>query len=267
MLKIILQGFLIGAAKMIPGFSGSLLAITFGVYEKTLEIIADFRKITVDKMIYLLLLGSGIILGIVLFSYLVCMLLELMYFWIILLFIGLIIGSMKDLVFKIKGYNHYIRGFIYFTLSALIVLIFSFKRESYSLVDLNSFAFLPLGIIEAFTTLIPGISGTAVYMILGVYDLILDLYINIVNIYNLPNLLLFGLGFIIGTIILSKVLTFILKKYSKTLFVIILGFMFASVCVLIKDAFIVDITVFNTILGLLFLILGYIISDKLNHLF
>ena len=267
MIKIILQGFLIGAAKVIPGFSGSLLAITFGVYEKTLEIIADFKKITVAKLFYLLLLGSGIVMGIVLFSYVVRLLLKSTYFWTMLLFIGLIIGSMKDLVFKIKGYHHYGRGFVYFTLSAIIVFIFSFKKASYTLTNLSSVAFFPLGIVEAFTTLIPGISGTAVYMILGVYDLILNLYINIVNISNLPNLLLFGLGFVIGTIILAKLLDFILKRYSKILFRIILGFMFSSVCILIRDAFTVDFNIFDTIVGLLFLVLGYIISNKLNHLF
>ena len=65
MLKTFIQGFLIGMAKMIPGFSGSLLAIIFGVYGKTLDIIAHLKNIDKSKLCYLLLLGSGIVLGII----------------------------------------------------------------------------------------------------------------------------------------------------------------------------------------------------------
>lgn len=264
MFKIILQGFFIGAGKMIPGFSGSLLAITFGVYEKALEIIAHLRTLTIGKIIYLLSLGMGIILGIISFSYIVKFLIHKIYFPIMLLFTGLIIGNLKETINNIKGYNHPIRAMVYFLLSLLSVLIISSKKTIYSISEIDEWLFLPLGIVESFTTLIPGVSGTAVYMLLGVYDVILNLYIDFTN---LGHLLCFGSGFIVGTIILSKVLTVILKKYSKQLFIVIFGFMFSAILILVKDAFNSSFNFLDLLLGLFFFIFGYVVSKKLNHLF
>ena len=267
MLKILLQGFLIGMAKMIPGFSGSLLAITFGVYEKTLNIIAHLRNLTKRKMTYLLLLGTGIIIGIIIFSYIVKFLLETLYFPIMLLFIGLIIGSMQDLWKNIKGYNHPILGFLFFIGSFSLVILFSSNKIVYGDFDTSSFLYFPLGLIESMTTLIPGISGTAVYMILGVYDVILDLYINVLKPTNLLNLFFYFVGFGIGVIILAKLLTFLLTYYRKILYISILGFMLAAILSLIRDIFNTSFSFVDLILGVFFLVLGYIVSNKLNHLF
>ncbi len=261
MIKTIIQGFLIGCAKIIPGFSGSLLAITFGVYKKTLTILSNIKKITLKNIIYVFFLGIGIIIGIILFSYIIKHLLKTSYFLIMLLFIGLIIGSIKDLICKVQSYNK-IKGTIYFILSFLLVIIFSFNHGN-TINSISTIVYLPLGFLEAFTTLIPGISGTVIYMILGVYDLILNLYIE----FNILNLILFGLGFIIGVLILSKILTLILKKYSIQLFIVILGFMCASIISLIKDVLSIDVYFPDILFGILFLIIGYFISNKLNHLF
>ncbi len=267
MLKILLQGFFIGMAKIIPGFSGSLLAITFGVYEKTLNIIANIRKLTKEKIIYLLLLGIGIIMGIVIFSYIVKCLLEIIYFPIMLLFIGLIIGSMRELGENVKEYSHPLLGLLFFVSSFIIVLLLSNNQINENDVADNIFLYFPLGLIESVTTLIPGISGTAIYMILGVYNLILDLYINIFNFNNLLNFLFYFLGFGFGCLILAKILTFILTNYRKLLYISILGFMLAAVIMLIKDAFSNSYNIIDYILGLFFLYSGYILSSKLNHLF
>ena len=50
-IKLILKGFLIGIGKIIPGFSGALLAISFNVYDKLINSITNFfsNKKTVDK--------------------------------------------------------------------------------------------------------------------------------------------------------------------------------------------------------------------------
>lgn len=265
MIKIIIQGFLIGCAKIIPGFSGSFIAIMFGVYEKTLRIISDLKNITLKKIMYLFFLATGIIMGIILFSLIIKYLLKTNYFLFILLFTGLIIGSIKDLFLKININKGKLKLIIYFVLSFTFVILLSFIRVCK--VNAQTYLYFPLGIIEAFTTLLPGVSGTAVYMVLGVYDLILNLYINVFNLKNIFNLILFGGGFIIGVLILSKILLYILKKYSNTLFVIILGNMCASIFILLKDAFMVSIHFYDVIVGIVFLVFGYFISNKLNHLF
>ena len=142
MLRILVQGFLIGAAKMIPGFSGSLLAINFGVYEKALNIIANLRKLNQKKLLYLLLLGTGIIIGIIIFSYCVKFLLKTMYFPIMLLFIGLIIGGMQGLCKEIKKYKHPVLGILLFSISFFTTLFISLSSTLISVINLSFFSLL-----------------------------------------------------------------------------------------------------------------------------
>ena len=68
--KLILffKGFLIGIGKIIPGVSGSVLAISFGVYEECLKRIENFFHDIRDNFLYLAPLGTGIVLAVLLGS-------------------------------------------------------------------------------------------------------------------------------------------------------------------------------------------------------
>lgn len=267
MLKVLIQGFLIGAAKMIPGFSGSLLAINFNVYEKTLNIIAHLKELNRKKLLYLLLLGTGIMAGIIVFSYGVKFLLKIVYFPVMLLFTGLIIGSMHEFCKEIKKYRHPILGCLLFLVSFFLMAIISLNNINYTNLEIAGFNYSVLGIMEAFTTLVPGISGTAVYMILGVYDLILDLYTNIFSLENFGNLIFYFIGIFIGFIILAKIITFLLHSYRQIMYIIILGFMTASIFILFNNILNTSFSLIDLVLGIIFLPLGYFLVIKINHLF
>ena len=63
----LLKGFIIGIGKIIPGVSGSVLAITLGVYDKSVEYINNFKHNKKESLKYLLPLGIGIIISIIIF--------------------------------------------------------------------------------------------------------------------------------------------------------------------------------------------------------
>ena len=62
------KGFIIGIAKIIPGVSGAMLAVSFGIYDKLINAITNFFDNKKFNFKFLLILGSSIILAIVLFS-------------------------------------------------------------------------------------------------------------------------------------------------------------------------------------------------------
>ena len=64
LIELIVKGFFIGLAKIIPGFSGAVLAISFGVYEVAINKITNFFKDIKSNICYFFKLGIGIILGI-----------------------------------------------------------------------------------------------------------------------------------------------------------------------------------------------------------
>ena len=87
-IKLILKGFLIGIGKIIPGFSGALLAISFNVYDKLINSITNFFSNKNENIIFLLNLSIGIISGIILFSKIILYLLNNYYLYTTIFFTG-----------------------------------------------------------------------------------------------------------------------------------------------------------------------------------
>ena len=76
MLKLFLKGFIIGIGKIIPGLSGSLLAINFNVYERAIKAISNFFSDWKENLRFLVILGTGIFLAIVMGSKIIIYLLN-----------------------------------------------------------------------------------------------------------------------------------------------------------------------------------------------
>ena len=72
MIQLFLKGIIIGIANIMPGVSGGTLAVIMGVYDKLTEAIGNFPTAPVKKKIdyikFLLQIGSGAAIGIILFA-------------------------------------------------------------------------------------------------------------------------------------------------------------------------------------------------------
>ena len=102
-LILILKGFIVGIGKIIPGVSGSMLAITLGVYERVLEAITNFFSNPKQNIKLLVNFSFGLFLAIIFFSRLILFSLNNYYDETMFLFIGLfrMINSNKKPHFKI----------------------------------------------------------------------------------------------------------------------------------------------------------------------
>lgn len=111
-----------------------------------------------------------------------------------------------------------------------------------------------LGILESTTTIIPGISGTAVLINLGYYNYNLQM----ISSLNINYLFFYVIGVIIGLILLVKLIEFILKNYSNAFYLVINGLVIASIYSIFTSF---TFTSFNEfVMGLSLLILGIFIS-------
>ena len=104
-LILIIKGFFIGIAKIIPGVSGALLAITFNLYEEGLNAITNFFDNPKKNLFFLLKVGFGIILGIIIFSKVITYFFKYYYFLTMFFFIGLIGGGIIPIIKKNKSKN------------------------------------------------------------------------------------------------------------------------------------------------------------------
>jgi len=211
-MKYFLIGVLIGIGKIIPGVSGSVIAIRFKVYEKIINSILNYFKDFKKNTKFLFSIFSGVLISIILLSRIILFLYTKYHYLMIIIFALLIISGLKDIL---KESNNYCLSCISFFLAIILIKI-PFKY------NINYFV---MGTLESISMIIPGISGTAIFVSLGVYEKMLRLFID----FNFIDMVSFFLGFIFMSLILLKIISFYLSKYKKETYSVILGFLFASI--------------------------------------
>lgn len=259
-LKDILIGVIIGAGKIIPGVSGSVLAITLGVYEK---IIYSINNIFNYKNIYYLSkLGIGIIISIVFLSRIIIYFLSNYYTYTIFVFVGLILGSIKSITNN-TSFKYYYVTILSFSVIVILGLI-NINSNNHS----GIFYYLLSGLIESVSSIIPGISGTALLILIGTYNIVIDIFSNIVSvnylITNIKIVIPFMIGILVGLIISIKVIGYLFSKYKTITYNIILGLLLGSIYIMLKGC---SYSVFNMFISILLFIISYISIKKVNHLF
>ena len=272
-IMLILKGMIIGLANVIPGVSGGTLMITLGIYERVINAISHFFKNFKENMKFLIPLGIGMGLAIILLSKVISFCLGKFPFPTTLFFIGLILGGIPLLWKKVGREKKKANYGIIFTVSFGIVLLFTFLNangSSVDLVNLNFVSYLKLffmGVIASSTMIIPGISGSFMLMLFGYYEGIIGTVSNITNFallgYNLSILVPFGIGVLIGIVLVAKLIEFLIKKYEVATYYGVLGFVLASIIAIIKPLFIITISPLQVVIGIVLLIWGYIAAYKL----
>lgn len=269
-----LKGAIIGVANIIPGVSGGTLAITLGVYEQLIGTISHFFKNFKKNLKFIIPIGIGAILSILILSKVISYSLEKYPVPTLLFFIGLILGGIPLLYRKVKKEAKSIANLTCFIIPFGLVIAMAIFQGGSNVVDFSRagiFIYPVLflvGAIAAATMVIPGVSGSFVLMLLGFYKPIINTISNLTKFENMiSNILIlipFGLGIMIGIVLIAKLIEFLLKKYEIKTYYAILGFVFASVVTLIKPLFGTSVSIFQVIIGVLLLIVGTLVAYKLG---
>lgn len=268
-----IKGFIIGVANIIPGVSGGTLAITLGIYEKLIGVISHFFKNIKENLKFIIPIGIGAVLSILLLSKVINFCLDKYTLATILFFIGFILGGIPLLHKKVKGNYRNISNIIIFLLTFGFVIILSILKGegkvSFDGLDVLGYIKIFLvGIVAAATMIIPGVSGSFVLMLLGYYKPIIDTISSLTKFSDLGQniliLLPFGVGIIIGIVVISKVLEYLFKKFEIKTYFGVLGFVTASIITIITGSSI-SFSLLQLLIGLVLLGIGFIISYKLGE--
>ena len=112
-MKLFLIGCIIGIGKVLPGISGSILAIRLGIYEKVMNAILHFSKKPKENLLFLSVLGSGFIFSTI-FGSKVLLQLFLKYGTILkILFVLFIITGIPELIKKSNSLKITILAFLF----------------------------------------------------------------------------------------------------------------------------------------------------------
>ena len=170
------------------------------------------------------------------------------------MFIGLIIGSVPELLKKANSKKGFKLGYlIYFILSFSVgvLLVLLEKKLNFSENNISQFSFAYLlisGFFMSAGVIIPGVSSTLILILMGVYDA----YLLSVSSLYITFLLPLGIGLIIGSFVCMKLIKFLLDNYYSQTFYCIIGFTLGSIFVLYPGISCLN----DAILGALGLLLG-----------
>ena len=228
----IIKGIVIGVSNIIPGVSGGTMAVVLGIYDKIISSATGFFKDWKKNALFLGQLAIGAGIGILAFSKIIELLFEHYPAQTNMFFIGLILGS-APLIFK-KAAEDTIKktNYIWFIIAFIALSIMGMMREPSvantvigELTLEGSMKLLLSGFIAAATMILPGVSGSLVLMMIGMYNPIL----NAVSELNIPVLALVAIGVLAGFLTMTKIIEMLFNKYPQTAYFIILGLLLGSV--------------------------------------
>ena len=231
------KSFIVGLGKIIPGLSGSVIAINFGIYDKGIEAISDFFSNVKKNTSFLLVAGSGVVLAIVIGSKLLRLILLYFYVPFISVFIGILLSDIRK---NYIAFNENIKSkdMIIMIIIFLAFILGNLNIKTIKQVNIGAVTYCMIGLLDAITMVIPGISGTGIFMMLGLYDVYLSILSNCLNIntffHNFYMLVYYFVGLILGIIITSKIANYMFKNHKHFTQIIVLSLMLSTVLVLIS---------------------------------
>ena len=232
-LRFVIAGFFVGLAELLPGISGSTVAIAFKVYEKFILFLSNlkisnfsfnFKKL--NQVFFLdLIIPFFIAMAIsVIFASKFILFLFSEYTNGFLIFLSFLMCSISFLIaFRLKNeFKFNMNWIIYFLAGA----IFAAMLNTISLVSNNpSFiVFVLIGFIAFSFFLLPGISGSAILLSIGVYEIIIGSIANM----QLEILMPFAIGCLISLFLMPKIINHLLSKYKLNIMIFFAALIFVS---------------------------------------
>ena len=240
----ILRGMVIGIANVIPGVSGGTMAVSMGIYDKMIFALTHIFKEIKKSIITLLPIGIGMGLGIVGLAKLIEIMFDKIPVQTNLFFIGLILGGLPMIIKEVKGKKigvaHIIGFIVFFALVVGLALLDGVTGEdadlSFSL--LTELKLIGAGIIAAATMVIPGVSGSMMLMLLGLYQPVISAindFVSALKNFDMQGILAgvgillpFGIGVVIGIFAIAKLIEFLFNRFATVVYWCIIGLITAS---------------------------------------
>ncbi len=240
-LNLIIKGFCIGSADVIPGVSGSTIAFILGIYPRLINAIKSFDGKWLSMIFslnfrsglqrpdfnFLIPLGLGILSAVFFFTRIIPLPLlvrthsEIIYG----LFFGLVLGSIILFLYKL-GTNLISKYFI-FLLFGIFFGVYFISLVPSSTPDDSWFIFI-CGIVSISAMLLPGVSGSFILLMMKKYAYIL----NAIGHIEFSIITPFIFGVITGLIVFSRLISYILEYFYQQTILFMTGLLIASLYVI-----------------------------------
>ena len=244
------QGFFMAAADSVPGVSGGTIAFLLGFYDEFINALDDLFKGKLSEkkkaLLFLLKIGIGWVAGFLICAVLLVKLFDKKIYGLSSLFLGFIIFAIPLVVIEekkvLKGKY---KNIIFSLLGMGLVVGISLLNTKSGLVDVGNITHLTIplaiyifltGAIAITAMVLPGISGSTLLLIFGLYMPIMTCVKKVLSFnfnYLLP-LLIFLAGILVGIVTFVRLIKKSLVKYRSQTIYTIIGMMLGSLYAIVQ---------------------------------
>ncbi|MCH7901065.1 MAG: DUF368 domain-containing protein [Acidobacteria bacterium] len=241
-LRSMVGGFLMGTADLVPGVSGGTIALVLGIYQQLVSSIrqgssalgsmikadvAGFKgHLSKVEWRFLVPLLGGIALAIVLLASFLERQLEERPVVIAGLFLGLVLGSI-GIAWRLLRQATW-RHFVIAAIVGLVLFVALGFGEGQVRGDPSALAFFGAGILAICAMILPGISGSLILLMLGMYAPVLGA----VTDREFGTIIVFALGAVVGLALFSQLLYWLLEHHHDNVLAALIGLMAGSARIL-----------------------------------
>lgn len=220
----LLKGLLVGIGAILPGLSGGVLSVIFGIYQPMITFLADIRRDFFRHIRYFLPIGIGGLLGVFLFSIFVEKAFGQYSAQFVCLFLGFVIGTFPSLYRQAgkegrSSSDHLLLGIC----AAGIFLLMAFGAHLPQITP-NPLVWFLSGVLVAFGFIIPGMSPSNFLIYFGLYDKMAAS----IAAFDFRMLIPFAVGAILCIVLFSKVVAWQFQHHYAPMFHAILGMVVGS---------------------------------------
>lgn len=269
-LKYFLCGIVFGMANVIPGVSGGTMLVVFGIFDRITDSISGIKRIF-QNFWFLLTFALGAGSGIILSAFVISSLFDNFGIQTNMFFLGLIIGGIP-LIYKLGTSEKKATPLcaVPFVIAMAVVIgltvleradIFKLAPDVVNGFDaVISLKLLGCAALAAVTMIIPGISGSFVMMLLGVYETIITA-IKEINFYVI---IPFAIGAIIGIIGGARLISILIKKNKLMVYSTLMGLVIGSIYAILPKGFGFNLQTGYGFVCLLFGVVAAVLVEKLG---
>lgn len=232
--NVFIKGMGMGAADVVPGVSGGTIAFITGIYDELLDSIKSINPHAVKVLFkegpvsfwqfingnFLVTLIAGIALSFLSLAHLITYLLDAFPLMIWSFFFGLVVASGIHIAKEIN-FTCILSVVMMFFGAAIAYLITSSQPVQIEPSHLKIFA---AGAIAICAMILPGISGSFILVLLGLYGFIIES----VKALDVEVIVIFLSGCVTGLLSFVHLLSWLLKKYRSISIALLTGFLFGS---------------------------------------
>ncbi|MBQ9949663.1 MAG: DUF368 domain-containing protein [Clostridia bacterium] len=226
----LLHGAIIGFGAVLPGVSGGVLCVVFGVYRPVMELLSHPVKAAKRHAGALIPIGLGFISGFLGIAKLLGFLLERYPTQSVCVFVGLILGMVPSLFREANKNGRTKASWISLALAFFIVLAVLLGLEYISFsISPGFFAYIFCGFCVALSIIAPGMSFSTLLMPVNLYTPL----VSGIGSLDFSVLIPVGIGVVVTVALLARVVTALMKRYYSCVFHAIIGIVIAATLIII----------------------------------